>query len=148
MLIFPPASVLVASALAVALISAPSPIVNVSELMLMSPAFPALLVSVVRLVPVCRLNVLVLIAIAPAFPSPTVDAEIDTLSDVVKSWVSILMLPALPVPVVSTEIFPSPEISIVSGALILIFPPLPIDVVRAEIKPWLLKFISKSGVSL
>ena len=74
----PPASVLVAPAFALALSSALSPIFSVLELMLMSPAFPALLVSVVRLVPVVRSKVFVLMLMAPAFPSPVVDAVIDT----------------------------------------------------------------------
>ena len=74
----PPASVLVAPAFAVALSWAFSPIFSVSELMLISPAFPALSVSVVRLVPFVRSKVLVSMLMAPAFPSPVVDAVIDT----------------------------------------------------------------------
>ena len=78
-LIFPPpASVLVAPSSALALISAPFPMVTILELMLISPAFPALLVSVFRLVPVVKLKVLVSILISPAFPSPVVDAVMDT----------------------------------------------------------------------
>ena len=78
-LIFPPpASVLVAPSSAVALISAPFPIVTISELILISPAFPTLSVSVVRLVPVVRSKVFVSMLMAPAFPSPVVDAVMDT----------------------------------------------------------------------
>ena len=77
-LMLPPASVLVAFSLAVALISAPFPMVTILELMLISPAFPALLVSVFRLVPVVKLKVLVSMLMAPAFPSPVVYAVMDT----------------------------------------------------------------------
>ena len=55
---------------------------------------------------------------------------------------SILMVPASPAPVVSTEIFPSPVISIVFGAMMDILPPLPVDLVEAEMKPLLLKLMS------
>ena len=143
-----PASWLVAFSLAVALISAPSPMVTISELILISPAFPALFVSVVRLVPVSRLKVLVSTLIAPAFPSPVVDAVIDTPSDVVRFWVSILMIPPLPVLFVVTRISPFPAMFMFSGASILMFPPVPVDVVRAEMKPSLLKLMSRFGLSL
>jgi hypothetical protein len=52
--------------------------VTISELMLISPAFPTLPVSVVILVPVVKLKVLVFMSMDPAFPSPVVDAVIDT----------------------------------------------------------------------
>ncbi len=58
------------------------------------------------------------------------------------------MFPAIPALFVSTEILPSPEISIVSGAIILMLPPLPVDVVEAEMKPELLKLMSMSGLLL
>ena len=78
-LIFPPpASVLVAPSSAVALISAPSHIVTISEFMLIPPAFHVLMIYVFRLVPVVKLKVLVMISMAPAFPSPVVDAVMDT----------------------------------------------------------------------
>ena len=48
---------------------------------------------------------------------------------------------------VSTEIFPSPVMSMVSGAVINMLPPSPVEVVRAEMKPELLKVISRSGLS-
>ena len=148
-LIFPPpASVLVAPCLAVALISAPSPMVIVSELILIFPAFPALLVSVVRLVPVCRLKVLVSILIAPASPSPVVDAVIDTPSDVVRFWASMLIMPALPVLFVVTRISPFPAMLIFSGAVIEMLPPSPVDLVEAEMKPSLLKLMSRLGLPL
>ena len=149
MLIFPPpTSVLVAFSLAVALISAPSPMVTISELMLIFPAIPLLLVSVVRLVPVSRSKVLVLISIAPAFPSPVVDAVIDTPSDVVRFWVSMLIMPALPILFVVTLISPLPEIVIFSGADMSMLPPLPVEEVEAEMKPSLLKLMSRLGVLL
>ena len=120
MLMFPPVSVLVAPSLAVALMDVLLPMVSVGELISIFPAFPALLVSAEMLTPSVR----------------------------VRFCVSTVMLPASPVPVVSTEILPSPEISIFSGALILIFPPLPLEMVEAEMKPWLLKLMSRSGLSL
>lgn len=45
-----------------------------------------------------------------------VSALMATLSDRLRFSVWMLMVPASPLPVVSTEIFPSPEISIFSGA--------------------------------
>ena len=93
--IFPPAAVLVAPFNAVALIEASLPMVTVGELISMLPAAPALLVSAEMAIPSVR----------------------------VRFWASILISPALPVPVVSTEIFPSPVISMFSGANILMLPP-------------------------
>ena len=84
MLIFPPVSVLVAPSSAVALIEAFSPMVTVGELIVMSPAFPALLVSVVKLVPFSRVKSVVSILICPAFPAPVVEAFIDTPSDILR----------------------------------------------------------------
>ena len=55
------------------------------------------------------------------------------------------MVPASPLPVVSTEIFPSPEISIFSGARIFMLPPFPVDEVEAEMNPSFLKVMSSFG---
>ena len=177
MVMFPAVSVFVAPSLAVALIFAPSPMVTWGELISIFPAFPALLVSTDNWVLLSRLNVsvasivmlppvpspsvkaniselfcmLILLAsrsMLPAFPAAVVDAVISMPSAIVRFWVLMLILPASPAPVVSTEIFPSPEISIFSGAVILMLPPLPVEVVRAEMKPWLLKLMSQSGVLL
>ncbi|WP_293069431.1 hypothetical protein [Okeania sp. SIO2B3] len=54
--ILPPASVLVAPSLAVALIWASSPIVSCLVFISMFPAWPLLLVSVVRVVPVSKVK--------------------------------------------------------------------------------------------
>ena len=155
-LIFPPVSVLMAFSRAVALIWAFSPMVTSGELISMFPAAPVLLVSVVILVPVSRLKLLVSILIAPAFPSPVVEAEMDMPSAIVRFWVSISIMPALPMLFVVTLISPSmmsvvsglPVMFMVSGALINMLPPLPVELVEAEIKPWLLKLMSRFGLSL
>ena len=122
MVMLPPASLLVAPTLAVALSWAFSPIFSVSELMLISPAFPALLVSVVRLVPFSRVKSVVLILIWPALPLSSVEAFMATPFEILRLFVSMSMMPAFPAPFVSTEIFPSPFISIVFEALISYFP--------------------------
>ena len=85
---------------------------------------------------------------SPPVPLDVVVAVMSILSVIVRFGVRISIWPALPVPVVSTEIFPSPVMSMVSGAKRDILPPLPMEVVRAEIKPWLLKLISRSGLPL
>ena len=97
-------ALLMAFSLAVALIFAPSPMVTVGELMVISPPLPLLSVSVVRVVPVSRVKLLVSILISPAFPAPVVEAVISIPSDIMRFWVSISMVPALPAPVVSTDI--------------------------------------------
>ncbi len=114
----------------------------------MSPAFPALLVSVVRLVPFSRVKFVVLMLIWPAFPLSSVEADMATPSDILRLSVWMSIIPALPVPDVSTAMKPSPEMSMVSGAEMNMLPPLPVEEVEAEMKPSLLKVMSRSGLFL
>ena len=148
MVIFPPASVLVAFSLAVALIWAFSPMVSFSVVISISPAFPALLVSVVRLVPFSRVKSLVLMLIWPALPLSSVEADMATPSDILKFSVWMSIIPALPVPDVSTAMKPWPDMSMFSGAVMNMLPPLPVEEVEAEMKPSLLKLMSRSWLFL
>ena len=143
MVMLPPASVLVAPFLAVALIWASSPMISCWVVISMSPACPWLLVSVVRLVPVFRVRLFVSMLMAPALPSPVVEAVMATWSLRVRFWVSMLIAPAFPLSVVSTEMLPFPWMLIVSGANTLMLPPLPVELVEAEMKPWLVKLMSR-----
>ena len=144
----PPASWLVDPSLAVALIWAFCPIVSFSVFISMFPASPALLVSVVRLVPFSRVKSVVLILISPALPWSSVEALILTPLDILRLLVLISIIPALPVPDVSVAMNPLPVIFMFSGACMNMLPPLPVDEVEAEMKPSFLKVMSRLGLFL
>ena len=145
MVMLPPASWLLAPSSAVALIWAFCPIVSFLVFISMFPASPALLVSVVRLVPFSRVKSMVLILIWPALPWSSVEAFILTPLDILRLLVLISIIPALPVPDVSVAMNPWPVISMFFGAWINMLPPFPLDEVEAEMKPSFLKVMSRSG---
>ena len=143
-----PASLLLALSSAVALIWAFFPIVSFLVFISMFPASPALLVSVVRLVPFSRVKSVVLILISPALPWSSVEALILTPLDILRLLVLISIIPALPVPDVSVAMNPLPVIFMFSGACMNMLPPLPVDEVEAEMKPSFLKMMSRLGLFL
>ena len=148
MVMLPPASLLLAPSSAVALIWAFCPIVRFLVFISMFPASPALLVSVVRLVPFSRVKSVVLILISPALPWSSVEALILTPLDIVRSLVLMSIIPALPVPDVLVAMNPWPVMLMFSGALMNMLPPLPVDEVEAEMKPSFLKVMSRLGLFL
>ena len=148
MVMLPPASLLLAPSSAVALIWAFCPIVRFLVFISMFPASPALLVSVVRLVPFSRVKSVVLILISPALPWSSVEALILTPLDILRLLVLISIIPALPVPDVSVAMNPLPVIFMFSGACMNMLPPLPVDEVEAEMKPSFLKVMSRLGLFL
>ena len=148
MVMLPPASLLLAPSSAVALIWAFFPIVSFLVFISMFSASPALLVSVVRLVPFSRVKSVVLILISPALPWSSVEALILTPLDIVRLLVLISIIPALPVPDVLVAMNPWPVMLMFSGALMNMLPPLPVDEVEAEMKPSFLKMMSRLGLFL
>ena len=148
MVMLPPASLLLAPSSAVALIWAFCPIVSFLVFISMFPASPALLVSVVRLVPFSRVKSVVLILILPALPWSSVEALILTPLDILRLLVLMSIIPALPVPDVLVAMNPWPVMLMFSGALMNMLPPLPVDEVEAEMKPSFLKVMSRLGLFL
>ena len=162
MVMLPPASVVVAPMLTVAVIWAFSPMVSLGVVISISPAFPLLLVSTDSWVSACKLRVSVALTVMlPPSPVLSVKASIWVLGWMLIWLPSRLMLPALPVlsvkavmsmpservmlglrmsiwpvfpsPLVRIVIFPFPSMLRVSGANRMMLPPSPVLSVKADI---------------
>ena len=142
MLMFPPCSVLVASALAVALITEFVPTLTSGDLISIFPAFPLLLVSTASLLKLSRLNLPVASTIIlPPSPFPFVLASITAPLVTSREPAVIFISPASPTAFGVTRLnaaldrlFVLPSNTTLSSAVIFTLPAFPF--------PWVLAFIT------